>query len=842
MQPQLDARRSPLLLLCLLAAGIIVSAVLYVQHEITATMRRQRQDLLAIAAMKSEEVEAWGRDRIAYAELVRSDAAIAQQARQYFAKGDAGELAKELRQWLRGFAEDSGCERALLLDAAGQLRMAVPTEAPPLDQPAKSLVQEALQSRCTRFSPLSGAPALTATRIDLVAPLLLPRAGGPVAVGALLLRIDPVKSVHHLVRSWPTPTRTAECLLARREGDQVVLLSQTRHTSQAPGVWHVFVSCPRTASSTEIAAGTGKIIEGPDYRGVPVVAAVQRVDDSPWYIVAKVDREEVFAPVRTRAAGVALIVGSLLLAAIAGLALWWRHQKVRFYRAQLEIELSHHSLAQRYDYLTRFARDAILLLDEQGYIIEANDSAVTTYGYPREELYRLRIRQIRAPESLAQFAEQYAKAHTAEGTLFETTHLRKDGSTFAAEVGARRILLGDRTFILSVIRDISERTHLEDQLRQALKMEAVGRLAGGVAHDFNNMLTVIIGHSQVALADLPAKDLMRHRLNEIYNAAERASALTRQLLAFSRRQILRIEVVDVNAIISGMQPMLRRLIGEDIDLVVLPKPELGRVKADRSQFEQVILNLAINSRDAMPKGGELIVETGNVMLDEAYAGQHLEVKPGPYVLVAVSDTGQGMDDETKARIFEPFFTTKEQGKGTGLGLSTVHGIVKQCGGHIWVYSEVGHGTTFKIYFPRTYLPLKSDGGAETASDSTNGRGTVLIVEDEQMVLGLVRNVLQAGGYSVLEASNGVEALAVAERYQGAIDVLLTDVVMPGISGRDLAQRLRTLRPEIKIIFISGYTNEMVFHQDPPDAAVSFLQKPFSPDALSRKVQDVVHGG
>jgi len=555
----------------------------------------------------------------------------------------------------------------------------------------------------------------------------------------------------------------------------------------------------------------------------------------------RVDRGEVSAPVRTNAAGMALIVGSLLVAAGAGMALWWRHQKVGFYRAQLDVERSHHALAQRYDYLTRFARDAILLTDDDGYIIEANDSAVTTYGYPREELYRLNVRQLRSPGSLAQFAEQFEQARNAAGTMFETVHVRKDGSSFAAEVGARRILLGDRAFILSVIRDISERTHLEDQLRQALKMEAVGRLAGGVAHDFNNMLTVIVGHSQVALANLPLEDPLRRHLGEIHNAAGRATDLTRQLLAFSRRQILQIEVVDLNAIISDMQLMLRRLIGEDLDLVVLLEPELGRVKADRSQFEQVMLNLAINSRDAMPKGGKVVIATGNVMRGETYAAQHLEVKPGPYVMLAVSDTGQGMKEETKARIFEPFFTTKEQGKGTGLGLSTVHGIVKQSGGHIWVYSEVGHGTTFKVYVPRTYAPLKSASDQAAASDSKDGGGTVLVVEDEQMVLGLIRSVLQLGGYLVLEASHGAEAMAIAERYQGAIDVLLTDVVMPGMSGRELAQRFRVLRPETRVIFISGYTDELVMQQDPPDARVTFLQKPFSPDALSQRVGEVLRG-
>jgi two-component system, cell cycle sensor histidine kinase and response regulator CckA len=395
--------------------------------------------------------------------------------------------------------------------------------------------------------------------------------------------------------------------------------------------------------------------------------------------------------------------------------------------------------------------------------------------------------------------------------------------------------------MLGVGTDITARKGLEEQLRQSQKMEAVGRLAGGIAHDFNNVLTAILGYSQMLLVDLPEGDTRREDVQEIEHAANRAASLTRQLLAFSRRQVLQPQILDLNALVENLDKFLRRLIGEDIDLRVHSSPELWLVSADSGQMEQVIMNLAVNSRDAMPTGGKLTLETANVELDAGYAQRHLAVTPGQYVMLAVSDTGTGMDEETQARIFEPFYTTKTSGKGTGLGLSTVYGIVKQSGGNIWVYSEIGRGTTFKIYLPRT-----SESGSPVRpikAEATDLRGTetILLVEDEDPVRALAGKVLRGLGYQVLEAKLGRQALDIAAAHDDVIDLLLTDVVMPEYSGSELSRKLAQSRPAIKVLYMSGYTDEAVIHHGVLAANIAYLQKPFTPDVLAAKVREVIDG-
>jgi two-component system cell cycle sensor histidine kinase/response regulator CckA len=380
----------------------------------------------------------------------------------------------------------------------------------------------------------------------------------------------------------------------------------------------------------------------------------------------------------------------------------------------------------------------------------------------------------------------------------------------------------------------------EGHVRQLQRMEAVGRLAGGVAHDFNNLLTVIIGRGDLLLARLPADSPHRRDIALIRKAAERAAALTKQLLAFSRKQILAPKVLDLNTVVSGMVTMLQRLIGEGIELVFRAGSELGRVKADPTQLEQVIANLVVNARDAMPTGGRLTLETAAVELSEHYARQHAGVQAGRFVMLGVSDTGIGMDRETQARIFEPFFTTKEPGKGTGLGLATVYGIVKQSGGNIWVYSEPGKGTTFKVYLPQVH-------DAEDAAEPDQirpgfGTESILIVEDEDEVRALACEVLATYGYVVLQARTPAEALLIAERHTGPIQLLLTDVIMPGMSGRMLAEQLAPLRPEMSVLYMSGYTDEAIVHHGTLDAGTPFIQKPFTPDALAAGVRRLLDAG
>jgi len=379
----------------------------------------------------------------------------------------------------------------------------------------------------------------------------------------------------------------------------------------------------------------------------------------------------------------------------------------------------------------------------------------------------------------------------------------------------------------------------EKQLWQSQKMEAVGRLAGGVAHDFNNLLTVIKGYTELMLTDLKPSDPLRPEMEEVQKAADRAAALTRQLLAFSRRQVLAAKVVNLNYLVEDMNKLLRRLLGEDIELAIKLADDLGCVKADPGQIEQVIMNLAVNARDAMPKGGKLTLETANLELDQAYSREHVMVKPGPYVMLAIADTGSGMDAETLSHVFEPFFTTKEQGKGTGLGLSTVYGIVKQSGGYIWPYSEPGMGTTFKIYLPRVGEMAEREQARAQVPPGLAGQETILLVEDEEGVRGLTRQLLQRHGYTVLEAEHGQDALLLCERYSGPIHLLLSDVVLAQMSGRELVERLVPLRPEMKVLYMSGYSDEAIVHHGVLKPGTAFLQKPFTTESLMRKLREVL---
>jgi len=370
-------------------------------------------------------------------------------------------------------------------------------------------------------------------------------------------------------------------------------------------------------------------------------------------------------------------------------------------------------------------------------------------------------------------------------------------------------------------------------------MEAVGRLAGGIAHDFNNLLTAITGYADTLESNLKGEDALRKNAEEIRRAAERAAALTSQLLAFSRKQVLRPRVLDLRDVVARMEEMLRRLIGENIALCTAVDEGLWRVKADQGQIEQVIMNLVVNARDAMPQGGRLLIEARNVELDGSYVSRHMAVNPGSYVLLAVSDDGMGMSNETISHLFEPFYTTKEQGKGTGLGLATVYGIVTQSGGHIWVYSEPGEGTTFKIYLPRVEGEVEEVLPARQEAIPVEGSETILLVEDDDLVRNMICETLKQNGYTMLNAASGDEALNLCGDHQGVIDLLVTDVVMPGMNGRELAERLSTAYPRLKTLFISGYTDHGIVHNGILDPETDFLQKPFKLDALARKIRQIM---
>jgi PAS domain S-box-containing protein len=422
-----------------------------------------------------------------------------------------------------------------------------------------------------------------------------------------------------------------------------------------------------------------------------------------------------------------------------------------------------------------------------------------------------------------------------------TFHVEWKSGSYACHVEPLRDSDGQVSGAICMSLDITDRKQLEEQLRQAQKMEAVGRLAGGIAHDFNNLLMVIQGYSDLLVERLPDGDPLRRNAEQIQMASQRASSLTRQLLAFSRKQMLAPKILNVQSVVAEMEKILRRLIGEDVQLETSSAPDLGLIKADRSQIEQVILNLAVNARDAMPQGGRLTIETANVELDASYSHPPAVLSPGRYVMLAVTDNGCGMDAETQAHVFEPFFTTKEKGKGTGLGLATVYGVVKQSGGYVWVYSEPGRGTSFKIYLPRieeTAVPAGRDGKSETQIPE-RGSETILLVEDEKGVRELAREYLASSGYTVIEAEDGHTALELAAMHVGPIHLLLTDVVMPGISGRELAERVSQIRPGIKIIYMSGYTDQAVVHHGILRNDAVLLQKPFTLMTLAGKLREML---
>jgi hypothetical protein len=454
--------------------------------------------------------------------------------------------------------------------------------------------------------------------------------------------------------------------------------------------------------------------------------------------------------------------------------------------------------------------------------LAVNDAAVRRYGYTRDEFLDRRTADVE-------------ESATGAGLR----HRTKDGRTIEVESSSDAIEFAGRPARLVLVRDVTEQRQLEGQLRQAQKMDAVGRLAGGLAHDFNNLLTAITGYGDLVLGTLPADDARRADVEEIRIAADRAAALTQQLLAFSRKQVLQPRVLDLNVIVRNAEKLLRRLIGEHIALETVLDPALAAVKADPTQLEQVIVNLAVNARDAMPQGGRLRLETRNAQLDTGYTSEHSMVQPGEYVQLAVSDTGLGMDEQTKARLFEPFFTTKELGKGTGLGLSTVYGIVKQSGGYIWVYSELGLGTTFKVYLPQVEAAATVDLPATAPQAAPRGSETVLVVEDEPALRAVARRVLQRQGYAVLEAADGGAALALVSAHQGPLDLLVTDVVMPGLSGRDLADRLTAARPDLRVLYVSGYSGDAIADHGILGPDLAYLEKPFSPDALAMKVREVL---
>jgi PAS domain S-box-containing protein len=795
--------------------------------------------------------------------------------------------------------------------------------------------------------------------------------GSPI-FGGLLLSIDPQDFLYPL-ETWPVPSRSAEVILVRREGDSVLYLNSLRQQRDATLRLRIPLGRGEVAAVMAVQGRQGNV-EAVDYRGVPVFAALRPVPGTSWFLIAKIDSEEVGEPVRRRFLLLGVTAVSLILTAGALMLVLWRREQLNLYREHYESEIAHRSLVEQYNYLSRFANDVILLLDGDGVILTANDRAADVYGYSLDEIHRMNIRQLRAPSSRPAIDAEWKLAKERGSMIFETVHQRRDGSQFAVEVSTRSVSVGGKSLQQSIIRDISDRklaeqelslsesrfrqlvenapygilvvegptivyanteamrmfgaateaglvghsllervrpeehevvgrrfqdlaagrlppmaerrylrlngeefwaavsatlidynqrpagllfyrditaarraeeehARLEEQLRQSQKMECVGRLAGGVAHDFNNYLTVINGYCEMLLADPDTGPEIGDSLREIRSAGEKAASLTRQLLLFSRKQIATPSILSLDQVVTASGQLLRRLIGEDIEIVTRLDAPSGSVIVDPQQLGQVLMNLVINARDAMPGGGRIAIETGQREIGQAAAAR-FTVPPGRYAVLSVADTGVGMTPEVQEKIFEPFFTTKGVGAGTGLGLSTAYGIVRQAGGWIDVQSSPGAGSRFEICLPLSEaVPAPAaPPGAGAGAGAGRGQETLLIVEDQADVRRLALSILEASGYRLLQAENAEQALGLSASYAGKIDLLVTDVIMPGLNGRQLADRLVEERPGLKVLYTSGYSADVIALQGSLEPGMEYLPKPFGAAQLSSKVREVLGSG
>ncbi|MGA2721944.1 MAG: PAS domain S-box protein [Bryobacteraceae bacterium] len=848
-----------LLALFVVLASAIGATAYWFHLEQKATVEQDiRNQLLTVADIKVRDLSMWWSTRLGEARAILADRMELTVIRRVLAGNASASERAAVYTWMDALSRHLQYMSVQLLDRHGRLVHLVGQRLGS-DEHLRQIAGDTLPEADVLVRDFHRDAPSGPVHLGLNLPLRL--APGSAAFGVLALGIDPATYLYPLLEAWPSHSASGETVLVRRVvGNEAVYLNRIPGRENSPNNLRIPMSRTDIAAVQALNGKEGNI-EALDYRGVPVFAAARRVPDTPWYLVAKMDQKQVQAPIRRRSLMLGLGAVSLILVVGAMIVLWWRRQQVQFYRERYEAEIERRATEERAAQALQesesrfraiFENAAIGMADSSldARFIRLNQRFCEIMGYSREELLGLTFRQITHPDDLARDEQLVAQLMSGDlsSAAVEKRYLRKDGAVVRANLllSLLRSPSGDPLHFVAVVEDVTgqkraedERRQLERQLLQAQKMESVGRLAGGVAHDFNNHLTVINGYCAMLLDEMRPDDLLREPVGEILLAGNRAAALTQRLLAFSRKQVAEPRVISLNDVVAEAGKMLFRLIGDDIEIVTHFDAGLGSVVADPSQMSQVLMNLAINARDAMPDGGRIIIETSNTDLDQGYAAQHAGVEPGPYVLLSITDTGVGMTQEVLQQIFDPFFTTKGVGVGTGLGLSTVYGIVKQAGGWIWVYSEPGQGSTFKVYLPRAGGAPETLRAPVAAAEALRGTETVLVVEDQPEVRRLTLAMLESRGYRLLEAANGSEALSLCEHYPEAIHLLITDVVMPGMTGRELAMRLVALRPSLKTLYTSGYTADAIVHEGVLEPGVAYLPKPFSPAQLAAKVRDVL---
>ena len=1006
-----------LLVFLFLVVGILGAGSFYAHHVQKQFRGQIESELSAIADLKIQELQQWRRERLQDGMVFFQNDNFSERVQQFFNNPRDGEARRRLAIWLEIIDKFPQYTRIVLADATGVDRLIL-TSRPELQVPEKDRnIEEALALRQVTLLDFHRIRPGLPPHLTLFVPILA-APDWQERIGVLLFEIDPQAYLYPMIQNWPTPSETAETLLVRRDGDDVLFLNDLRFKKDAALNFRLPLSRSDLPAAMAALEKTG-IVEGTDYKNHRVIAALRSVPDSPWHMVARINKDEITQPLRERLYAIFGFLSMLLVA--VGILIWliWRNQSVHFYRLRYEAAMALEESERKLRILFESARDGILVADVQTQrFVMANNAICRMLDYELPELLTLGMKDIHPVADLPVVTATFERLVRGEETLAINIPMQcRNGSIFYADINTSPIELGGQACILGIFRDITERMQAEariehlnrvlrairnvnqlivkatsagelienacallverqsyasaiiiltdenhlpiahaeagagidfcpfikeidqkrlpvccevarkkdgvhvmregdtfcrtcpldtvcvppqrmairlehqsrdygylmvslainvtmdqeeetlfaelagdlaycldnmrinremreveeenkklaEQFFQAQKMEAVGQLAGGVAHDFNNLLSIIIGYTTILEEEMAPTASSREALTEIYDAAIRAKNLTRQLLAFSRKQILEMHIVDVNKIITDFEKLLRRTLGEDIRMRLNLTSEPVTVKADASQLEQILLNLAVNSRDAMPDGGLLTIETGLVHLDEEYAATRPGTRPGPHVMIGISDTGSGMDKEIQAKIFEPFFTTKALGKGTGLGLSTVYGVVKQHGGNIWIYSEPGQGTTFKIYLPAVGEPVVSvEKNKAPQLPASNGE-SVLVVEDEPSVRKLACQVLMRHGYTVLESNDVNHAVEIARHHTRPIELLLTDVVMPDMKGTEVFRQVSVFHPRIKVLYMSGYTENVIAHHGVLDEGVQFLQKPFTAEGLLGKV-------
>ena len=834
--PSLNRRGLPGAYLAALLSCValtITVVCIYLLHEYQATLQDWKEKLSVIADSDATFVTRWLQTRQNEGENIakRSDV-ISLLVRSYKTKA-MGEAQLKLQSELDHAAQLNGYSAIYVIDPQGRT-LASTREAAELPPDMIGAL---------KFSPVFGLrilPQKSMAQLRARIALIIPVQAAARTVGSVLL-LTRADHIYRLPSQELPTTRSGESFVLYVENNKVVIIGSPRNVANVPA--DSLLDPGRLAARTiwERRAVTG---EEYDYRHIRTLVVTRFVPKASWGVITKMDRVEALAsfyPLVVRASAVGLMI-VLVLVAIS-LALWRQHQVdlleaeiVRRNRVEQDLRQAEALFSKAFRSSPQPFTIATLY---DGRFIEVNDAYLKMVGYERDELIGKTAADLQLWTDPTARSALVAKVLARGSTNEERVSYRtKSGSLLDLRISAEVIQLRGQPCLLVLSRDVTEQVLIDERMRQAQKMEALGRLAGGVAHDFNNLLGIIIGYSELLAKDMPVNALSGPRLEAIRTAAERAASLASQLLAFSRKQVLLPTVADLNSLVSETHEMLLRLIGENIHITTVLEPQLGFVKADPSQIVQVIINLSINARDAMPAGGELVIETANVDWSTGTVSRGISAPPGQYVMLSVRDTGTGMTTETQAQIFEPFFTTKPPGRGTGLGLATVSGIVEQSGGHLLVDSELGSGTTFKILLPRVYEDATSTPSQEDLSEGPV-TGTVLLVEDEVGIRELIREYLATRGYTVLSAGSGREALDIAKEFQGTIDLLITDVIMSQMNGPTLAHAVQEQRAALKVLYMSGYTGDKLREAAISNSEITFIQKPFLLKDLGDKIRIVL---